>query len=327
MKQLFKIGVTLLVAGICLAALGRMFGGSFSFSVNPKTHEFAAAKNDDEYYAEDSMSLDAFTSLDIRTSVANITICEGDSYQLDYILYKEDAPTVSTDGGTLVIKSKENNHTVHIGFDFEVFDFKTRSDKEPQLTLTVPKGTELKDVIIFTESGDCKLDKIKADNLSVKTEAGDVVLNNIDSSSMDMVLESGDAKIKACSFDSCTLKSEAGDVVCSDVNSTDMDMTLESGDVRLDTCDFASWKLLSEAGDVKAEELTVDKVSAKAESGDVRLNMKGMQDNYGFALFCDSGDIELNGRNQGENFVYAEEKEKLIKVENDCGDVKVSFER
>lgn len=326
MKQLLKIGVTLLVAGICLAALGRIFGGSFSFSINPKTHEFADVRDDDDYYAQDSMSLDAFTSLDIRTGVADIDIKEGDSYQLEYILYKEDKPTVSTDGETLVIKSKENNHTVHIGFDFEVFDFKARSDKEPQLTLTVPKGTKLKDVSIFTESGDCQFSNINVDKLSVKTEAGDMVLDNIDSSTMNMVLESGDAKIKACSFDSCTLKSEAGDVVVSDVDSTAMDMTLESGDVRIDGCDFASWELLSEAGDVKAGELTVDKLSAKAESGDVELGIEGEQEEYGFALFCDSGDIKLNGRNQGENFIYAEEKDKLIKVENECGDVTISFD-
>ena len=169
MKKLAKIGLVLLVAGICLAVLGRAFGGTFSYAVNPKTHEFFDGR-DEDYYVEDSMSLDAFTALDVSVSVADIVIKEGDSYHLDYVLYREDKPTISTKGDTLVVKSKEkqSNQIYSIGFNFEFFEFSWKMDKkQPHLIVTIPKGTKLSAVSVFTEVGDLKLDNISSDQISI----------------------------------------------------------------------------------------------------------------------------------------------------------------
>ena len=83
---------------------------------------------------------------------------------------------------------------------------------------------------------------------------------------------------------------------------------------------------MSESGDVRADGVLVDKLEAKAESGDVRVSLMGIQEAYGFDLSCESGDVILDKRNQGENFVYAVEKEKLIKIKNESGDVQINFE-
>lgn len=326
MKKLLKIGLVLLVVGICLAALGRAFGGTFDYEVNPKTHEFIDGRDEGSYYVEDSMSLDAFTALDIHVGAADVDIREGDAYHLDYIMYREDRPTISTKGGTLVIKSKEEQ-SYHFGVNFEFVEFGWNAEKrQPRLIVTIPKGTKLSAATILTESGDLELANISSDQISIRSESGDISLTGIDCSTMDVTLESGDAKVKECSFHSHKLLSESGDVIVTDVNCSDMDMTLESGDVRISECDFGSLTLLSESGDVKMEEVLVDNLEAKAESGDVRVSLKGNQEEYGFDLSCESGDVILDRRNQGENFVYMVEKEKLIKIKNESGDVQINFE-
>lgn len=116
---------------------------------------------------EKEAGLDEFSAIDIDADVASIKIVYGTENKLEYDCSKELVPTYSVENGTLVVKQKNNVHTLIGG-------------SKAKIVITVKEETVLSKIKIESAVGNVSIKDIVVNELDVDCNVGNVDLKKVD---------------------------------------------------------------------------------------------------------------------------------------------------
>ena len=169
------------------------------------------------------------------------------------------------------------------------------------------------------------------ENLSIKTETGDVVIPE-DFSFEDILIQGSTADVdcKASVSRNLEIRLNTGDITLSALAAGDIHLTVSTGDIRMNgvRCDDTITIGVS-TGKVKMADVTCKKLNSTGSTGDLVLRNVVASDE--FRLERDTGDIEFDGCDAESIFVTTTTgdvtgtllSEKVFITETDTGSVKV----
>lgn len=282
--------------GVCLGA-GLAMGGSPSFYYDKNgihVKENAASEKTQDHVMEYT-KIDALKNLDISLVDAEFTIVSGKEWAVEYVLsgYRME-PEYSLEDGTLTIRENRSSqagqsHTFGWG---HYWWFEGEPQQQgPYVKITVPDTGTPEQVTIASEYGDVWIGKdLKARNVCVDTENGDVELDGWEGDSISFEMRYGCLTAGNLEGRSVTVKNGNGAV--------------KTGDLKVDSADFDM-----EYGSLTAGNLEGRSISVKNENGAVRMG----------DLKADSADFDMK---YGDLTTGALES-KALTVKNESGTVKM----
>lgn len=358
-KKFLIVCAVLTVAGVVMSAAGVAMGGivhgirlgSRGLQISaPALQDGSAEKS---VYSEKKQTVDAFSSMEIALEYADIRVeaSETDEYRIAYALPKNQEIECSVSKNKLVIKQAGayDNGFFKFGdlsfFSLGSFGYESGAvPKLPQAVVYVPKKAQLTDVSIKTESGNVVCQDIQAGNLALTADYGDVKLENVQADEIGMELESGNLDMKQVQGKNCKVQNEYGDITINNiVFSGDMDVKLESGDISCQNARMQDLLLENSYGEVSGhqiklrnlhaelessscslDDIKLDKCEIESEYGDVNLALSNPLTGYGYNLSTEYGEITIDGEKMGESYHSLEHDNKdSMIIHCESGDIDI----
>lgn len=164
-----------------------------------------------------------FSNVIVNSETSNIVIKTGKKYQVRYQGGKNFLPKAENKNGQLIIKQEGS------------------SKGNPVITITIPKGTNLTQADLKSEEGDIAVNNIVIKTAQFNTEEGDVDIANSSINGGQVSSEEGDVSLKnVLEKSGMTIKAEQGDVTVSDNNFKGYDLTTEEGSISVNGHSYAS---------------------------------------------------------------------------------------
>lgn len=273
-------GAKIYITVLTLVTIAAVIFGIY-FYIFRGTTVFSKAKN-----VSKTVSLEGdIDSIIFNMDAADLNIQYGESASVSYNLPEDSIPDISLDDGKLSVISKKNIR--HFNINFFVFGNENKYD----VTITVPTGTELSDVDLTTDAGDLDLKDISTSTLNIETDSGDLKLNSVFATDATIISDSADIDFENVDFSKSTIKTDAGDYKIKNSEIDDLDIESDAGDLKIDDSTIDNIKAEFDAGDIKAEDSTINSGSCKTDLGDIKLD-----GNIGdVSTSSDGGDIRING--------------------------------
>lgn len=166
--------------------------------------------------------------------------------------------------------------------------------------------------------------------IQITSESGDIDMQHVRSSQLDMELSSGDTVIQQGIFQSVRIASKSGDIHMEHCSAERMSVVASSGDVDVRHSKTQSMAIQTSSGDVEVEQISADELRAEVMSGDLSIR-EGVGLNW--ALSSSSGDMELEHirsnleiiSRSGE--VEIDELNGSLMLKSSSGDVDCTFGR
>ena len=288
--------VILFILGGIFIAVGIANGGSMAYYIDYKNHKISSSVETELISGNDQ--LDAFSEFDIDVDAAKVTIVKGDSYNVEYKLYKRENTSINVENGKLVITTKIEKNT----FNFDIFS----DDQNPYIKITIPENAELS-------------------NGKINTDAGSVILSNLDMKDLSLGADYGEVEIKDSSFNNLDIETNAGSVTFDNVKAEKAVINTDYGDVNITGTEVGDIKLDMDAGDLDVDSTKLDNIEIDGDYGDVELKLIGEKADYEFRVSVDAGKISVDGEKEGTKYNSNEGKDKKIKIDVDAGDVDIDF--
>lgn len=239
----------------------------------------AAKGNQDSYNYPDSAKI---SEIEVTSSIGNFNIVQGEKWNLTYHLSQpEKLENILGNNGKLKIAYRPKG---------ELFD-KSKQSFNESITLTVPKGTKLRELDIIGGVGDISIEKLDAASIEISGGVGDVTIKDVNADEFSH--EGGVGNFTATNLTSKDFDAQAGvgDIKATGTFTGEVDLEGGVGDI-----DLICQKAAQEDYDIEIE-------SSKAE------NIK-------------IGTMTLNG-----NYESRAGKGKSISVEGGVGEITVRFEK
>lgn len=354
MKKNKAYKLTLLICGgtvllgIILMISGILMGGTPSFYIDYKNHEVRTLS---DVLIEKEIETDDFDSMEVDSYYGDVFIQEGTSYRVSYAASEHFEPTVTVTDGTLSIKQPEQNH---FNFDFTIFSFQDfnlgfgnhgfRAKGNEYLLITVPSGTELKNLSASTGSGDLTIHDIHADTITANDAFGAITLDNLSSSKLFVDADTGSVSLKSAIVDELTIENSFGKTTLEDVQGNKLHADSDSGDISGNNVSFEHAEFQCSFGNVSLQSSTFDELLASLNSGDfefqslsaldtvidsafgdVNGSFDGTESDYMLDLETDFGSIHIDGDGLGNLYQSRTTADKKITITMDSGDIDISF--
>lgn len=288
--------VILFILGGIFIAVGLANGGSMAYYIDYKNHKISSAVETELVSSNDQ--LDAFNEFDIDVDAAKVTIVKGDSYNVEYKLYKRENTSINVENGKLVITTKSEKNTINFGLFTD--------DQNPYIKITIPENAELS-------------------NGKINTDAGSVILNDLNMKDLSLGVDYGEVEIKDSSFNNLDIETNAGSVTFDNVKAEKSAINTDYGDVNITGTEVGDIKLDMDAGDLDVDSTKLDNIEIDGDYGDVDLKLIGEKADYEFRVSVDAGEISVDGEKEGTKYNSNEGKDKKIKIDVDAGDVDIEF--
>lgn len=190
-----------IIGGVCTVVFG---------IVSAKKEEKVQVQTSNEYETT------KFSSMDIESGIANVTIEMGDKFSVN----TENVPeTLVTEVSheTLIVKNKEK------------FNWKNWLDKETKhenarITITVPKGTAMENVTINGGVGDVSICDFNVETLKIDGGVGKVIGSNLTGDYVRVNTGVGDIKLEDITFNDCKFDNGVGNFVVSGTINGDIEV-------------------------------------------------------------------------------------------------------
>lgn len=277
-KRFLIISLTgLLAGGICMGA-GIAMGGSPMFYVNAEGIHVKENQNpeDSADYRMDSTETGALQNIRIDMAEADIRIVSGEQFLAEYVLDGQRlSPEYSVSGGTLILaENSEWKSSAGFGFFVEAWGDREES-ATPYVQITIPKNAVLSDVTLSNQYGDIYMDSnLKAENLSVYAENGDVCMEDWSGSSFELEMDYGEFSGGSLSGKKVDIENGNGNVSVGGLKADAAEIELEYGELEA---------VLEKPGSV----------SIRNENGDISLFLNGAEKEYGLELYTEYGVISM----------------------------------
>ncbi len=196
------------------------------------------------------LSLSSFKNIDLSVKSANITLQEGETFQIAYHLHdREKVTQLEVIDNTLYFKTGiQLFHRVHFG-DFFV-------------TITVPKGHEMDTLTLSTVAGNIQIEDKQINGVTLKSTSGNVHFDNNTAQSGHFESVSGALSLNNNTVSKLSAKTTSGNLHAEGVYDTSTLYSV-SGALSFVTSTLKSASLESVSGDVNA---TVPPCSMQAKS-------------------------------------------------------------
>ena len=218
--------------------------------------EAAAAEEETDEAKESSSALKKITA-DI--DIADLTFQPGEELHVDFQGDDRFEPEVAEKDGVLTI-------TQHVDTKwFNIFNRENR--KGVRITVTIPEGTELKELKTTLNLGDTKLDRVKAENCTLDSDLGDIKCEDCEFAGIKILSSMGDVNVKNCEFEDLDVRQDLGDVdISSQLDLSDADLSLETdlGEVSVNGKNQGGEFSISGNGEIR--------VVVENDMGDIDLN-------------------------------------------------------
>lgn len=313
-SALILIGATIMFIGFLFGGrVYRMYLNNSGFHVATPEDPYGDGSDPTPKYEENDITLDAFQNIETQNSYSDFRIVLSDHYGLSYCLNSRSYNLkYSVENNTLEIMQEPSSYNMSTSFNwfnFNVGDFHSYSDtKDEFITVYLPKEALLKNVFLFSESGDIDVSGLNCDSLSVKNTYGDINLTDVYIEN-DMYM-----KLETCS------------VNMDNTNASLLDIQNEYGDIRADVLAADSLKLNLATVTSRFTNLTVDSIDAQTEYGDIDFTLLTPVEEYNYQLSAEYGEIYINGTNMGTkyNSITQNPTGKNINISSDTGDITIS---
>lgn len=214
-----------------------------------------------------------FTDVDIDLAFANVEFKEGNEYKVVVEYPAEYLPEVKVDGDTLEIKHNTKSYSVQLnGINHIACD----------VTVYIPKGTELEKVKIATDLGNIELKgEYTFESLNIEANLGNIEINS-------MVT------------DDLVINADLGSVELRDCNIGTLDITADLGDVTLKNCKFESGEIQDDLGSIEVD-AEFGYLEANCSLGALEVKCDNISDAK-MDLKTDLGAVTVNGRSHGSSY-------------------------
>lgn len=257
------------------------------------TNTFAVASKESEQQKEYS-SHAPFTKVQVDGICADIIIKSGDTFKVDYINNGSEKDKLAyqfyhyQEGDTFFVGVKEN---------FSKMLFRVLRNVDLRLIVQLPSHVE--DIKVKVASGDCRIDGVKLQKLSIYSASGDINMNQTACIEADLHSSSGDLRVENSNVDTLYTKTSSGDVQVMYTNSKFVKCNSSSGDVEINEGITERLEAQSASGDVKCYAVSKE-YFLKSISGDVTVRMQGdAEANYESI----SGDIGIHLNNNQNGYI------------------------
>lgn len=267
-KAWMAAGVGCCVCGAVLLGIGAASGGSKYVKEADLNRLEGSAKRSDNEAVLEKTKLDDFDSVDISMSNMNLQVVSSDD-QSCYIAYqasdqKKEPISYQVRDGKLTIQENSNDgksyYHVDIGFLSGLFGGNLLTTDENVVTLYVPEGQKWKTANIKSDLGNVLLNDCEIENGTVQTDSGDMFFKN-------------------CDFDDLKVDTDMGELCF-----IGKEAVMRAWNIQVDT----------EMGNINADDALSGKVVEDEEDSDISYTQKGKGGNL--VIRTDSGDVSLKCR-------------------------------
>ena len=240
-------------AGSATRTLGDVVRDLLESLLSPVTEAEAEAE-------QATQALPPFHSVDIRTVAADLFFEEGEQFAVRYSLPAgEQLERLEVINGTLYFSTR-GKRVVRLG-----------GSHGGEVTVAIPRDTELKTVRLTTVSGDIVLTDRTCVDLEVKTTSGDVQCKQVDCTGARLNTVSGDVRLTTFGCDSFTAGTTSGDVECLDLAGNRGSIRTVSGDVECQV-ELDTLALSTISGDCSVDGPIRQTFNANSVSGNLRVH-------------------------------------------------------
>lgn len=258
MNRSVKVGLYLICAGIILMAVGFIFGGFKSITLD--SNGFNVVDNGSNFTHEEK-SLDNFQNIDIECDYSDIEIVKGSEFSIES-QYRNNYDNISfnVEENTLKIKEKsKKNFSVHINiFGNDIYG------KSNKIKISIPENASLSQI-------------------KCKSDTGNITLKSLKGSTVTCNMEYGDFEIHDSSFEKLIVENKCGNVKGTALETNGLNLKLNYGDVNINGKFKGENIIDSEKGDIyiasslKENDYTYD---TNLKLGDCKINGKKFSNEY-----------------------------------------------
>lgn len=214
-------------------------------------------------------------------SISDIKIVEGDSFKV----FAQNTPDS-------IRVSETTSGTISITMDTEFWNtvvqaFTSKHNRIGTITVTVPKGRNLREIEIKNMIGDIHVEDILVEHLMIEAGAGNLTLETV---------VSGKGFVKA-----------------------------GVGELKVVNSDIKNTKFDSGVGDVHYEGILKGDCEINAGVGDVVLKLEGAKEDYEIEIDAGIGTARIDDKKVSKDFESDSRSEHSISVEAGIGDVTINF--
>lgn len=186
MKKGIYLTIITIITVICI------IGGSLYHLVNFLSflpfHTTSSSSSTKEVASSASEPLDAFQNIVTDTDVADITVCTGDDYSIDYQATTKLAPKYEVKNGTLTIQQTVK-HTDKWGIGIQ--------KRRCKITITIPAETSLDSIDIDGDVGDTEIKQCTIPSIETDSAVGDTDIIDCNFNKLDVDGDVGDITVQS----------------------------------------------------------------------------------------------------------------------------------
>lgn len=286
MKKVFSAGWIILLIGIVVTAVG-YFGHHHPF--NPI--------NVAEQLPHHTTTTKSFTSIKATVASADITIKEGDRYQVSYYGRRQQALKVKVKNQQLILtQTPVTRAKHHVNFIL--------SDDDERIIITVPKGHQL---------------------AATTVKANDDVILNLQSANAKITSNDGDILVVKSTLNGGRLTATDGDLTVNNSQLKNVQSTANDGDISLSRSTLTGGQARLNSGDFTGHRLTINNhYTVNNNSGDNTVTLA--KQNIGAKLSNNSGDNDLPHQSAtGGTISRQPTASNMIILNNNSGDNAVKY--
>ena len=243
------------------------------------------------------VELGDFSSVEVEGDTANVMlIADGDDYRVDYSVVGDDIKW-DVNGGKLTLKYDSPSM---IGINF--------SGNNSYINVHVPKGSELKDIVLNNDTSSVELKDIICNSAKLNTDTGRTSVTGTKAGELSLSSSTG-----SISVDETSVEKE-------------LIVDADTGSINISNSSLGDAKLESDTGSLHFKDSDFNNLEAELDTGSIHITTSGKPEDYNMELETDTGNVYINGNKEGKSYEQSGSTGKTIKAETDTGSVNVNFD-
>jgi DUF4097 and DUF4098 domain-containing protein YvlB len=251
-KTIITVLTIITIAAIIFGIYSYCFNGRFAFTIN------GGKTITDTYPLEGEI-----TDIETNVDTSDIVVKYSDNPCVEYTVPEKLKPEISLNGGKLTITSPNKKN---FSFNLSIF-----SDAKNVIYIFLPSDTKLERANLKTDTGDVEVNDISAKNLDIRSDTGDVKTLNTTSDYTKIDTDTGDIGLIESKTENLVVESDTGDVIFKKATIDTLDIGTDTGDIQSDDCNINGGKIKTDTGDITLNG-DIGDISTKTDTGDVYVN-------------------------------------------------------
>lgn len=264
------ITICCIIAGCILHLKNWVFGRNTIFNKVADKINVSVERNEElGEQVKAAEEAQAFSKLRMDISIGEVTIEEGDEFQVTYDFPEKLVPKIEMKNNELVITQK----------DVKNVNFGWKADSKGEIKVTVPEGT--------------KLDKVDID-----AALGEVDINKINAKECDVDAALGAIKFSDCKIDSIEADASLGDIELDDCEAGEARLNLSMGHAGV-TGKIDAVTVENSMGDIELDG-DFKEIDADCDMGAVEVTCDS---DFTGKIITSMGQVIVNGVEQGTKYI------------------------